>query len=120
MITIIPDLPDGILGFEASGEVTADDYRLTLDPLVAQATAGGAKVRALAVLGPDLRGYKGGAALEDAKLGLRSWSSWERIALVTDDGRLREAVHLLGWMLPGDVAVFPTDQRAEAVAWLSA
>jgi hypothetical protein len=120
MITTISELPSGIVGFEASGEVTADDYRRTLDPLVEQATASGAKIRALAVLGPDLRGYKGGAVLEDAKLGLKSWSSWERIALVTDDGHVREAVHLLGWMLPGDVAVFPIDQRAAAIAWLSA
>lgn len=118
MITLIPDLPDGIVGFEVSGEVTAADYRQTLDPLIEEATAGGKQVRALAVLGPELRGYEAGAILEDARLGLREWSSWERIALVTDDGRLREAVHLLGWMLPGVVRVFPTDQRADAIAWL--
>jgi hypothetical protein len=117
MINLISDLPAGIIGFEASGEVTADDYRQTLDPVVEQATAGGRKVRALAVLGPDL-GYKGGAVLEDARLGLRNWSAWERIAIVSDDHRLREAIHLLGWMLPGDVAVFASHRRDDAIAWL--
>jgi hypothetical protein len=117
VIDVIPDLPTGIVGFEANGEVTADDYRQILDPLVEQATSGGAKVRALAVLGPVV-GYKGGSMLEDAKLGLRNWSAWERIAIVSDDGRLREAIHLLGWMVPGEVRVFPSDGRNRAIAWL--
>ena len=84
MISIISDLPAGIVGFEASGEVSAEDYRQALDPLVEQATSGGAKVRALALLGADVS-YKGGAMLEDARLGLHEWSAWERIAIVSDD-----------------------------------
>jgi hypothetical protein len=118
MISVITGLPAGILGFEASGEITAEDYRVTLDPLVAQARSSGAKVRVLAVLGSDVS-YKGGAMLEDAKLGLRDWSAWDRIGVVNDDHRLREAVRLLGWIVPGDVRVFPSDQRPEAIAWLS-
>ena len=119
MITLIEGLPNGIIGFEASGEVSADDYRRTLDPVVEQATSGGAKVRALAVLGADVD-YKTGAMLEDARLGLKDWSAWERIAIVSDDHRLREAIHLLGWMVPGEVRVFPADQREAAVTWLAA
>lgn len=117
MITVIEGLPAGIIGFEASGQVSAQDYQQTLDPLVEQAARSGAKVRALAVLGPDVD-YKGGAMLEDARLGLRNWSTWERIAIVSDDGRLREAIHLLGWMVPGEVRVFPAEQRPEAIVWL--
>ena len=29
MITLIPGLPAGIIGFEASGEVSTEDYRQT-------------------------------------------------------------------------------------------
>jgi hypothetical protein len=118
VITVIEGLPAGIVGFEASGEVSAEDYRQTLDPLVEQVTSSGAKVRALAVLGTDV-GYKSGAMLEDAKLGLKEWSAWERIAIVSDDHRLREAIHLLGWMVPGDVAVFGEEQRGDAIDWLA-
>jgi len=120
VVKVIPDLPAGIVGFEASDEATAQDYRETLEPLIGQAAKDGAKVRVLAVLGPDLRGYEGGAMLEDAKLGLSAWSSWERIAVVSDDHRLREAIHFLGWMLPGEVAVFPMGERAKATDWLRA
>jgi hypothetical protein len=120
MIRVIDDLPQGIVGFEASDEVSADDYRQALDPLVERATAGGGKVHLLAVLGPGLRGVSTGAMLEDARLGLRNWSAWERIAIVTDEHRLKEAIHLLGWLLPGEVAVFSPDQRAGAIGWLSA
>jgi hypothetical protein len=119
VITIIEGLPAGIIGFEASGEVSSEDYRQTLDPLVDQAMSSGARVRALAVLGTDVD-YRSGAMLEDARLGLKNWSAWERIAIVSDDRRLREAIHLLGWMVPGEVRVFAVDARPDAVAWLAA
>ena len=32
MIEVIPDLPEGVVGVEAVGEVTADDYRNVLIP----------------------------------------------------------------------------------------
>jgi hypothetical protein len=118
VITLIEGLPAGIIGFEASGEVSADDYRRTLDPLVKEATSSGAKVRALAVLGTDVD-YKSGAMLEDARLGLKNWSAWERIAIVSDDHRLRETIHLLGWMVPGEVRAFSAGARGDAVSWLS-
>ena len=34
MITQMTDLPDGVLGFEASGKVTGDDYSEVLVPAV--------------------------------------------------------------------------------------
>lgn len=121
MLTVIPDLPAGVVGVEAEGQVTAGDYEQVLVPAVEaarKATPEG-KVRMLYVLGSDFPGYTTGAAWEDAKLGLGQIRAWERIAIVSDADWLRRAVHGLGWMMPGEVHVFGMDERDAARAWVT-
>jgi hypothetical protein len=121
MLTVIPDLPAGVVGVEAEGQVTAGDYEQVLVPAVdaaRKATPEG-KVRMLYVLGSDFPGYTTGAAWEDAKLGLGQIRTWERIAIVSDADWLRRAVHGLGWMMPGEVHVFGMDERDAARAWVT-
>jgi len=119
MIKLLSDLPDNTIGFEFVGEVTADDYREVLDPVLDRATAAGQKVRAVAVLGSEFSGFKGGAMLEDAKLGLHTWSAWERIAIVTDRDSVKESIRFLGWMVPGEIRVFPATDLDAATKWAS-
>jgi hypothetical protein len=45
MLKPIADLPDGVLGFEASGEIQASDYRDTLMPAVRDVWARGDEIR---------------------------------------------------------------------------
>ena len=121
MLTVIPDLPAGVVGVEAEGQVTAGDYEQVLVPAVdaaRKATPEG-KVRMLYVLGSDFPGYTTGAAWEDAKLGLGQIRAWERIAIVSDADWLRRAVHGLGWMMPGEVQVFGMDERDAARTWVT-
>ena len=61
---------------------------------------------------------------EDMKFGLGTGlthlSKWERMALVSDADWVRHAISLFGWMVPGDVRVFPLAEQSEATAWLKA
>ena len=82
MLTRIEDLPEGVVGVEAHGKVTAEEYEQVLVPAVGAARAKDGKVRLLYVLGHSLPDYTTGAAWEDAKLGLGHLGSWERIAIV--------------------------------------
>ena len=116
MLTLIEDLPDGVVGVEAQGRVTADDYERVLRPAV---EASGEKVRLLYVLGHDFPDYTVGATWEDAKLGLGHMSSWERIAIVSDADWLRHAIHGLGWLMPGEVKIFGVGDLDDARAWVS-
>ncbi len=121
MLTLIPDLPDGVVGVEARGQVTASEYEQVLVPAVdaARKAAGDGKVRVLYVLGSDSPDYTAGAAWEDAKLGLGRIRAWERIAIVSDADWLRRAIHGLGWMMPGEVKAFGTDEAHKARAWVT-
>lgn len=117
MIKQIPDLPANVIGFEFIGEVTTDDYRTTLEPMLDASRSDGRKIRAVAVLGSAFEGWKGGAMVEDAKMGLGLWSAWERIAIVSDHKSIEESIHFLGWLVPGEVKVFPTTDLDAATTW---
>jgi len=120
MIRVIEGLPETVLGIEAVGRVEASDYETVLDPAVEAHLGRNEKLRLLYVLGEEFEGYAAGAAFEDAKLGIGKWSSWERVAVVTDRDWLHDALRMLGWMFPGDVRAFRLAEREDAVAWLAA
>jgi hypothetical protein len=119
MLTRIEDLPEGVVGVEAHGKVTAEEYEQVLVPAVEAARAKDGKVRLLYVLGHSLPDYTTGAAWEDAKLGLGHLGSWERIAIVGDADWLRHAIHGLGWLMPGEVKVFRLAELDAAREWVA-
>ena len=121
MLTPIEDLPEDVVGVEAHGKVTSEDYERVLVPAVeaAMARSGDGRIRLLYVLGHEFPDYTAGAAWEDAKLGLGHVRSWERIAIVGDADWLRHAVQGLGWLMPGEIKVFALEELDEARAWVT-
>lgn len=117
MITALDGMPEGVIGFEASGKIAAEDYRDVVLPALARAAEAG-DVRFLIVM-RSFDGMSGGALWEDLKVGLHHLSSWKRIAVVTDIGWMSHATDLFGWMTPGETKTFPLDRQDEAVAWVS-
>jgi hypothetical protein len=120
MINLVTDLPSNVVGLEAVGHVSADDYSNVLEPAVERALQQHDKLRLLYVLGEEFAGYSAGAAWEDAKLGISHWGAWERIAIVTDREWVRDGLRAFAWMLPGEVKVFALDARDAAGDWVSA
>jgi hypothetical protein len=118
MIKEIAGLPAGVIGFEISGKVEADDYRTVVFPAVDRATEAG-EVRCVIVI-PEFHGMSGSAAWQDVKGGVERWGKWKRIALVTDLEWARHMTSLFGWMTPGEVKTFSMDEREAAVAWVAA
>jgi SpoIIAA-like len=119
VIEILPNLPDGVVGFEAVGKVSSDDYRDVLIPATDAALGKNDKIRLLYVLGERFEGVSAGAAWEDTKLGLEHLRRWELMAVVTDVDWIGHALKAVGWMIPAEVRVFPTSERAAAEAWVS-
>ena len=115
MIKDLADLPPGVVGFEISGTVHADDYRDVVLPALQRAYASD-EFRFVIVI-PEFSGITGGALWQDLKVGLEHLHAWKRIALATDIDWVRHATTLFGWMTPGEVKIFPLAQRDEAIAW---
>ena len=119
MIRLIDNLPENVVGFEAVGEVTTGDYKSVLDPALDAALETHDKVRLLYVLGDEFTGYSGGAMWEDTKVGVSSWTHYERIALVTDHKGYRDGANAVGWMIPGKFKTFGVADLVEARAWVA-
>ena len=115
MIKELSDLPPGVVGFEAAGTLSAEDYRDVVLPALQRAYASD-EFRFVIVM-RDFHGMTGGALWQDLKVGFEHLHAWKRIALVTDIDWVRHATTLFGWMTPGEVEVFPLAQRDEAIAW---
>ena len=101
MLNPIADLPQGVLGYEASGEIQASDYGGVLMPAVKE----------------HWEGMSAGAAWDDLKMGFKNLRKWKRIALVTDLDWMITVTSLFGWMTPGEVKRFPVAERDAAIAW---
>jgi SpoIIAA-like len=115
MIKELSDLPAGVIGFEVSGTVRAEDYRDVIVPALQRAAAAG-EVRFLVVI-PEFHGMSGGALWQDLQIGIEHFRAWKRIALVTDIEWMTYMTTLFGWMTPGEVRHFPLAQRDDAIAW---
>ena len=114
MIEELSDLPAGVIGFEVSGRIRAEDYRDVVPPR-APASASG-EVRFVIVM-RDFDGMSGGAVWQDLKVGIEHFRAWKRIALVTDITWMRDLTSLFGWMTPGETRTFALAQRDEAIEW---
>ena len=119
MITRLADLPDNVIGLEATGELTSDDYKQVLAPAIKDQLERYDKVRLLVVLGTRFEGFTAGALWEDEKLLDTHLRSFEKIAVATDSGPVRGALHLFGWMIPGGVKLFGADEVEQATAWVT-
>ena len=118
MITRLGELPEGVIGFEASGKIAAEDYRDVVLPALEEAAKTG-DIRFLIVM-RDFDGMSGGALWQDLKMGFEHLRSWKRIALVTDISWMTHLTDLFGWMTPGETRTFSMAERDAALTWVAA
>lgn len=119
MITQLSQLPAGVVGFVATGKVTAADYESVVIPAVDAVFASYTSVRCLYRIDKDFEGFEIGALWDDAKVGLKHYSGWERIALVTDHDWIRAAVTAFSMVIPAEIRLFNDADFTSAMAWVS-
>ena len=119
MLKPLEGLPDGVIGFEADGEIEAADYQDVLLPAVRGVWDRGEDVRLVLVF-PRWDGMSSGAGWQDIKMGFEHLRRWKRIALVTDLDWMITVTSLFGWMTPGELKHFPLAEREAAIAWAAA
>ncbi len=109
MIKELRELPPGVIGFEVTGKVRAEDFRDVVLPAFERAAKTG-EFRAVIVI-PEFEGMSGGALWQDLKIGIPHLRGWKRIALVTDIDWITHLTQMFGWMTPGEVKIFPPTER---------
>jgi hypothetical protein len=119
MLRRITDMPARTVGFEAVGEVEDDDWEQAVEPVLRSEIASGEKVRLLYLLGPEARDVEGDAMKADTGFRARHATSFDRVAVVSDEDWMRPAVRALSVLLPGSARAFPVHELESAKAWLA-
>jgi hypothetical protein len=119
MLRRIDDMPAGTFGFEAVGDVDDDDWEDVVEPILRQEMANGHKLRLLYVMGTATKDVDGDAVSSDLGFQARHASSFERVAVVTDEDWVRPALRGLSFLLPGKAKGFRVHELASAKSWLA-
>lgn len=119
MLKPIEGLGDNVVGFEADGIVTVDDYAERLVPAVERALEHGPRPRFMYVIGPRFEKFELGAAFADAKVGMRHFNDFERIAIVTDRDWIAHTAGAFGALMPCPVRTFEYDELEDAKTWIA-
>jgi hypothetical protein len=112
-------MPAGTIGFEAVGEVDDDDWEETVEPVLRREAAENRKVRLLYLLGPEAREVEGDAMKSDVGFRMRHASSFERVAVVSDEDWMRPALRALSFLMPGQAKGFRVHELESAKEWLA-
>jgi hypothetical protein len=111
-------MPAGTIGFEAHGEVEDDDWEEVVEPVLREELARGGKLRVLYLLGPSAGEVEGDAIEAGAGFRARHATSFDRVAVVSDEDWLRPALKALSFLLPGKTKAFRVADLAGAKSWL--
>jgi hypothetical protein len=120
MIEVLEDMPAGVTGFQVSGRVSGDDLK-NFKPVMDDMLRSDENIRIVEVITSDYEGFGPGGLVEDLKLGLGTLfthhGAFKRIAVVSDKEWVVHTMHLVGWLMPGEVAVFGLNDLEQAKQW---
>lgn len=119
MIEVITGLPAYVAGFKATGKVTSDDYQKIIYPLVDSIAKAFGKINYLLVIETSLSNYSAGAWIDDAMLGLKYFTKWHKLAIVSSNDGIKKFTDVFGKLIPGDTKGFKTIDLPVAKEWIS-
>jgi hypothetical protein len=120
MLQFINDLPTNIIGIHAVGEVTKEDVDTVLIPRLDDLVKRQGEINYLLVLETDAQNFTTGAWLDDIKVGLKHFTKWKRVAVVTDQKSVEWFTsNIFRFLIPGTAKGFPLDELKSAVKWIA-
>lgn len=120
MIEIIEYPDDHVAAFRLSGEVTKNDYDEVVFPAVKQVADKYKEINMIMVLDTEVKNMTMGAWADDAFLGLKNLTKWNKIALVSDEPFVKNSVKMMDKVVPGHYRCFEHENEAYAFRWVSA
>ena len=118
MIEQIQNLPPNMVGFRATGEVTKEDFEPVFDAVQKSVEKTG-KLNYLLFLDNSPADFTAGAWLQDALLGLKNITKWNRAAIVTDSNAVIDFTNIFSVLMPGEFKGFHKAEMNSAVDWVS-
>ncbi|MDD4933571.1 MAG: STAS/SEC14 domain-containing protein [Methylacidiphilaceae bacterium] len=118
MLKLIEAMPPDVLGVEATGKVTHEDYRNILIPR-AEAMMAKGPIKMLYVISSDFTGYELEALWDDSAFGLKHWHDFRRVAVVADQAWIRGLMTMFKPFIPCEVRLYKLADLAVAKTWIA-
>lgn len=118
MIDILTDLPPHVIGFRATGKVSKQDYEEVLMPAVDNQAKLFKKINFLLLIDTDISNYTLGAWMDDALIGLKHFSHWHKVAIVSHYDSIKKITDIFGHLVPGIYKGFRISELEEAKKWV--
>ena len=117
MISVINDAPENVAAFNATGDVTKEDFDNIVIPHVKSKVEKFEELNYLLYLDTDLGNFTMGAWLQDAFLGIKNITKWNRAAIVTDKEGVQKFTDIFSVVMPGEFKSFPKENLYNALYW---
>lgn len=119
MITQLVNMPANAVGFKAEGQITKEDFEKTVNPSVKASIEKNGQLNYLLVLDTPLDNFSLGAWLQDALLGIKHLTKWNRAAIVSDSEGVKKFTDAFSILVPGEFKGFSKAEEQRAIDWVS-
>lgn len=118
MFTIMPESAGPVVGVRATGKLTDADYKETLIPAFDKLFAEHGSLSVLIYLDEGFEGWEVAAAWDDARFGLGHRKDFAKLAVVGGPAWVELGIKAFGFMMPGEIRVFPAGELDAAWTWV--
>ena len=119
MISIIKEAPANVVAFRATGEVDKHDYDNVVIPQIDELVEKQDKINFMLVLDTSISNFTAMAILKDIGIGLKHFSKWHKMAIVSDSDAINTFTNLFSYIAPGEAKGFTHAKMMEATIWVS-
>jgi hypothetical protein len=120
MISRLTNVPNNIVAFDASGEVTKEDFDKVVMPAVSELVGRTGELNYLMRISTPLSKFTAGAWFQDLLLGIKELTKWKRAAILSDSDALNKFTNIFSVIVPGEFKGFKKEEMDKAVSWVSA
>ncbi|WP_294210144.1 STAS/SEC14 domain-containing protein [uncultured Chryseobacterium sp.] len=118
MLQSITTAPRNIAAFEASGEITKEDFDRVIK-IVDEKIEQEGELNYLLKLDTPLRNFTFAAWMNDAWLGIKNITKWNRCAIVTDKESVQKFTDMFSKIMIGEFRGFDQEEYDKAEHWVA-
>ena len=119
MLTTIEGLPDYVYGMRAIGEVTGEEIQKVLLPGLEALADKYDEIYYILVLETKVENFSAGAWVRDMIAGLKHFTQWKKIAVVTNQMAVKKFTDAFSYITPGQAMGFSLNDLDQAMIWVS-
>ncbi len=116
MIEKIKDLPSNMVGFRSEGTIVKEDFDSVIKEVTNLVEKTG-QLNYLLFLDNSPGDFTFGAWIQDALLGIKNITKWNRAAIVTDSDTVINVTNVFSKIMPGTFRGFKKEDYLLAIDW---